>query len=197
MRALRLVHPLKGHQWGTGQKRCQTHARCGEAPPMAGGAADAERWSAFFGSLTYGNDIPRLEHLFARLFSGHGRLRVVFGRRKECCTGLPCSVAAIVGNIGRCAEILVQSMTQFPSLSKPTTSPVQFSCALLVQTSVECFSVLNVCAPFLLSAIETTVGIFSCTGKWVASHCISRNDGHGAHVVQMDRPPLLPVYAIF
>jgi hypothetical protein len=31
--ALRLVHPLKGHQWGTGQKRCPARARRTNVPP--------------------------------------------------------------------------------------------------------------------------------------------------------------------
>ena len=33
--ALRLVHPLKGHRWGTGQKRCPARARRANAPPYA------------------------------------------------------------------------------------------------------------------------------------------------------------------
>ena len=32
--ALRLVHPLKGHRWGTGQKRCPLRARRTNAPPL-------------------------------------------------------------------------------------------------------------------------------------------------------------------
>ena len=32
--ALRLVHPLKGHRWGTGQKRCPARARRTNVPPV-------------------------------------------------------------------------------------------------------------------------------------------------------------------
>ena len=29
------VHPLKGHRWGTGQKRCPARARRANAPPIS------------------------------------------------------------------------------------------------------------------------------------------------------------------
>ena len=29
-----LAHPLKGHRWGTGPKRCQTRARRANVPPI-------------------------------------------------------------------------------------------------------------------------------------------------------------------
>ena len=34
-RALRFVHPLKGHRWGMGQKRCPARAQRANAPPPA------------------------------------------------------------------------------------------------------------------------------------------------------------------
>ena len=44
MCALRLVHPLKGHRWGTGQKRCPARTRRANAPPNAPSGGGGGGW---------------------------------------------------------------------------------------------------------------------------------------------------------
>ena len=39
------VHPLKGHRWGTGQKRCLARARRANAPPEASESKNPSEWS--------------------------------------------------------------------------------------------------------------------------------------------------------